>query len=108
MALDISKLRNIGIIAHLDAGKTTVTERLLFLSGAKHRVGRVDHGTTDTDDNPEEQERGITIYSACVKFHWKDININLLGQPQPADYTFTIDATGFPATRPTVTVELDN
>ncbi|MFK8112455.1 MAG: elongation factor G [Rubripirellula sp.] len=88
---DISKLRNIGIIAHIDAGKTTVTERMLFLSGAKHRVGRVDHGTTDTDDDPEEQERGITIFSACVKFSWKDFNVNLLDTPGHVDFTAEVE-----------------
>ncbi len=91
MALDISKLRNIGIIAHIDAGKTTVTERMLFLSGAKHRVGRVDHGTTDTDDDPEEQERGITIFSACVKYSWQDYNINLLDTPGHVDFTAEVE-----------------
>lgn len=91
MATDISKLRNIGIIAHIDAGKTTVTERMLFLSGAKHRVGRVDHGTTDTDDDPEEQERGITIFSACVKYSWKDFNINLLDTPGHVDFTAEVE-----------------
>ena len=91
MASDISKIRNIGIIAHIDAGKTTVTERMLYLSGAKHRVGRVDHGTTDTDDDPEEQERGITIFSACVKFNWKDININLLDTPGHVDFTAEVE-----------------
>ena len=91
MAADISKLRNIGIIAHIDAGKTTVTERMLFLSGAKHRVGRVDHGTTDTDDDPEEQERGITIFSACVKFSWQDYNINLLDTPGHVDFTAEVE-----------------
>lgn len=91
MAIDISKLRNIGIIAHIDAGKTTVTERMLFLSGAKHRVGRVDHGTTDTDDDPEEQERGITIFSACVKYAWKDFNINLLDTPGHVDFTAEVE-----------------
>ena len=91
MALDISKLRNIGIIAHIDAGKTTVTERMLFLSGAKHRVGRVDHGTTDTDDDPEEQDRGITIFSACVKYNWQQYNINLLDTPGHVDFTAEVE-----------------
>ncbi|MEM1068360.1 MAG: elongation factor G [Planctomycetota bacterium] len=91
MADDIAKLRNIGIIAHIDAGKTTVTERMLFLSGAKHRVGRVDHGTTDTDDDPEEQERGITIFSACVKFKWGDYDINLLDTPGHVDFTAEVE-----------------
>lgn len=91
MAVDISKLRNIGIIAHIDAGKTTVTERMLFLSGAKHRVGRVDHGTTDTDDDPEEQERGITIFSACVKFRWQEYSINLLDTPGHVDFTAEVE-----------------
>lgn len=91
MATDISLFRNIGIIAHIDAGKTTVTERMLFLSGAKHRVGRVDHGTTDTDDDPEEQERGITIFSACVKFRWGKCNVNLLDTPGHVDFTAEVE-----------------
>ena len=91
MATDISKIRNIGIIAHIDAGKTTVTERMLFLSGEKHRVGRVDHGTTDTDDDPEEQERGITIFSACVKYRWQDYSINLLDTPGHVDFTAEVE-----------------
>ena len=91
MATDTSKIRNIGIIAHIDAGKTTVTERMLYLSGAKHRVGRVDHGTTDTDDDPEEQERGITIFSACVKFNWHDHSINLLDTPGHVDFTAEVE-----------------
>jgi elongation factor G len=91
MPADISLIRNIGIIAHIDAGKTTVTERMLFLSGAKHRVGRVDHGTTDTDDDPEEQERGITIFSACVKFRWGKCNVNLLDTPGHVDFTAEVE-----------------
>ncbi len=91
MASDIALIRNIGIIAHIDAGKTTVTERMLFLSGAKHRVGRVDHGTTDTDDDPEEQERGITIFSACVKFTWANCNVNLLDTPGHVDFTAEVE-----------------
>lgn len=89
--MSLPNLRNIGIIAHIDAGKTTVTERMLFLSGAKHRVGRVDAGTTDTDDDAEEQERGITIYSACVKFRWNEYNLNLLDTPGHVDFTAEVE-----------------
>jgi elongation factor G len=91
MARDLKKLRNLGIIAHIDAGKTTVTERMLFLSGAKHRVGEVDKGTTETDSDPEEQERGITIYAACVTFPWKDVTINLLDTPGHVDFTAEVE-----------------
>ncbi len=91
MKRELEKLRNIGIIAHIDAGKTTVTERMLFLSGAKHRVGEVDKGTTDTDSDPEEQERGITIYAACVTFPWKNVTINLLDTPGHVDFTAEVE-----------------
>lgn len=91
MTRHIQQLRNIGIIAHIDAGKTTVTERMLFLSGAKHKVGRVDFGTTTTDDNPEEQERGITIYAACVTFPWKEVQVNLLDTPGHVDFTAEVE-----------------
>ncbi|MEC9091421.1 MAG: elongation factor G [Planctomycetota bacterium] len=87
----LENLRNIGIIAHIDAGKTTVTERLLFLSGSKHRVGRVDHGNTETDEDEEEQNRGITIYSACVTFEWKKAAINLLDTPGHVDFTAEVE-----------------
>src|SRR6188768_1004667 len=91
MSREIANLRNIGIIAHIDAGKTTVTERMLFLSGAKHRVGAVDSGTTETDSDPEEQQRGITIYAACVTFPWKDVQINLLDTPGHVDFTAEVE-----------------
>ena len=91
MATSLEKIRNIGIIAHIDAGKTTVTERMLFTSGAKHRAGAVDSGTTTTDDDPEEAERGITIYSACVQFPWKDIVINLIDTPGHVDFTAEVE-----------------
>jgi elongation factor G len=87
----LSKIRNIGIIAHIDAGKTTVTERMLFVSGAKHRAGEVDMGTTTTDDDAEEAERGITIYSACVQFPWKDVVINLIDTPGHVDFTAEVE-----------------
>src|SRR6478609_247754 len=91
MSRQLEKLRNIGIIAHIDAGKTTVTERMLFLSGAKHRVGKVDDGTTETDSDAEEQERGITIYAACVTFEWKDVVVNLLDTPGHVDFTAEVE-----------------
>jgi elongation factor G len=91
MSRQIDKLRNIGVIAHIDAGKTTVTERMLYLSGAKHRVGFVDDGTTETDSDAEEQERGITIYAACVTFGWKNVTINLLDTPGHVDFTAEVE-----------------
>ena len=91
MARRIEDLRNIGIIAHIDAGKTTLTENMLFLSGAKHRVGRVDLGTTETDSDQEEQDRGITIYAACVTFEWGSKHINLLDTPGHVDFTAEVE-----------------
>jgi elongation factor G len=91
MSRKIGQLRNIGIVAHIDAGKTTVTERMLYYSGAKHRVGQVDKGTTETDSDPEEQERGITIYSASVTFPWKEVTINLLDTPGHVDFTAEVE-----------------
>jgi elongation factor G len=91
MPRDLQTLRNIGIIAHIDAGKTTVTERMLFYSGAIHRMGDVDKGTTTTDFDPEEQQRGITIYSACVTFNWKGYVINLIDTPGHVDFTAEVE-----------------
>jgi elongation factor G len=88
---EIEKIRNIGIIAHIDAGKTTTTEHILYYSGAKHRLGEVDAGTTETDYNPEEQDRGITIYSACIPFSWQDCTVNLIDTPGHVDFTAEVE-----------------
>jgi len=91
MARNLATLRNLGIIAHIDAGKTTLTERMLFYAGAIHRMGDVDKGTTTTDFDPEEQERGITIYAACVTFPWKDCVVNLIDTPGHVDFTAEVE-----------------
>lgn len=91
MPRNLETLRNIGIIAHIDAGKTTLTERMLFYAGVTHRMGDVDKGTTQTDDDPEEQERGITIYAACVTFPWRDVRVNLLDTPGHVDFTAEVE-----------------
>lgn len=91
MPTDLQNIRNIGIIAHIDAGKTTVTEQMLFCAGYTHKVGMVDDGTTTTDFDVEEQERGITIYSACVNFPWKSVSINLIDTPGHVDFTAEVE-----------------
>src|SRR5207244_231630 len=88
---NLSKIRNLGIIAHIDAGKTTTTDHLLYYSGAKHKLGEVDKGTTTTDYDPEEQDRGITIYSACIPFSWRDCTINLIDTPGHVDFTAEVE-----------------
>jgi len=87
----IEKLRNIGIVAHIDAGKTTTTERILFYTGAIHKMGNVDDGTTETDFDPEEAKRGITIYSAAVTCRWQDCTINLIDTPGHVDFTAEVE-----------------
>jgi len=84
-------MRNLGVIAHIDAGKTTTTEHLLYYAGAKHKLGGVDEGTTETDYDPEEQQRGITIYSACVPFEWNGFTINLIDTPGHVDFTAEVE-----------------
>jgi len=89
--IDLTKIRNLGVIAHIDAGKTTTTDHILYYSGAKHKLGTVDAGTTETDYDPEEQERGITIYSACIPFKWRDCTINLIDTPGHVDFTAEVE-----------------
>jgi len=91
MSSPIEKIRNIGIIAHIDAGKTTTTERILFYTGTSHRMGEVDEGTTETDFDPEEQQRGITIYSAAVTCYWHDTMINIIDTPGHVDFTAEVE-----------------
>nr|MBC7246070.1 elongation factor G [Chloroflexota bacterium] len=85
--IDIGKIRNIGIIAHIDAGKTTTTERILFHTGQTHRMGNVDDGTTVTDFMDQERERGITIQSAAVRCEWRGHQINIIDTPGHIDFT---------------------
>src|SRR6187200_3093644 len=88
---DITRVRNLGVIAHIDAGKTTTTEHLLYYAGAKHKLGGVDEGTTETDYDPEEQQRGITIYSACIPFQWRGFTVNLIDTPGHVDFTAEVE-----------------
>ena len=91
MKRDLEQLRNIGIIAHIDAGKTTLTERVLFYTGTTHRMGDVDKGNTVSDYLEEEQERGITITAACITCQWKDSVINLIDTPGHVDFTAEVE-----------------
>ncbi|HNK64016.1 MAG TPA: elongation factor G [Anaerolineales bacterium] len=83
----LEKYRNIGIIAHIDAGKTTTTERIMFYTGLTHRIGSVDDGTTVTDWMVQERERGITIVSAAVSAEWKGYQVNIIDTPGHIDFT---------------------
>lgn len=85
--LPLERVRNIGIIAHIDAGKTTTTERILFYTGKTHRIGSVDEGTTVTDWMEQERERGITIVSAAVTAEWNGTQINIIDTPGHIDFT---------------------
>ena len=87
----MEKVRNIGIIAHIDGGKTTTTERLLFYTGNIHKIGSVDEGTTTTDSMIQERERGITIQSACVTTFWHDYRLNIIDTPGHVDFTAEVE-----------------
>jgi elongation factor G len=91
MTSDFSKVRNIGIMAHIDAGKTTVTERILFFSGKTYKIGEVHDGTAVMDFMQEEQERGITITSAATKCPWNSFEINLIDTPGHVDFTAEVE-----------------
>jgi len=84
---ETARLRNIGVIAHIDAGKTTLTDRILFHTGRTHRLGSVDSGTTVTDWMDQERERGITIVAAAISTHWRGHAINLIDTPGHIDFT---------------------
>ncbi len=87
----IKKIRNIGFIAHIDAGKTTVTERVLFLTGRIRKVGGVDEGTTTMDWMPQERERGITITAAATTAEWNDHRVNIIDTPGHVDFTAEVE-----------------
>ncbi|ABR30811.1 elongation factor G [Thermosipho melanesiensis] len=89
--VDLKKLRNIGIMAHIDAGKTTTTERILFYTGRKHNIGSVDDGTATMDWMVQEKERGITIVSAATTCMWKDHRINIIDTPGHVDFTIEVE-----------------
>lgn len=89
--LDLKDTRNIGIIAHIDAGKTTVTERVLFYTGKKHKVGEVHEGEAEMDWMEQEQERGITITSAATTCFWNDKRINIIDTPGHVDFTVEVE-----------------
>ena len=91
MALNLNKTRNFGIVAHIDSGKTTVSERILYYTGKKHKIGEVHDGATTTDWMKEEAERGITITAAAVFCNWKDVYINLIDTPGHVDFTAEVE-----------------
>jgi elongation factor G len=88
---DLGKIRNIGITAHIDAGKTTTTERILYYTGVSHKIGEVHDGNTTTDYMDQERERGITITSAAVTCEWKDHRINIIDTPGHIDFNIEVN-----------------
>jgi elongation factor G len=90
-AVDLAKVRNIGIMAHIDAGKTTTTERILFYTGINYKIGEVHEGAATMDWMDQEQERGITITSAATTTHWRDHTINLIDTPGHVDFTVEVE-----------------
>ena len=90
MSADLSLYRNIGIFAHVDAGKTTTTERILKLTGKIHKSGEVHDGEATTDFMEQEQERGITIQSAATTCFWKDHRMNIIDTPGHVDFSYEV------------------
>ena len=88
---DLKKVRNFGIMAHIDAGKTTTTERILFYTGVNHKIGETHDGASTTDWMEQEKERGITITSAATTCHWKDHTINIIDTPGHVDFTVEVE-----------------
>ena len=91
MKIDLAKVRNIGIMAHIDAGKTTTTERILFYTGINYKIGEVHDGAATMDWMEQEQERGITITSAATTTYWKDHQINIIDTPGHVDFTVEVE-----------------
>ncbi|HEX4841959.1 MAG TPA: elongation factor G, partial [bacterium] len=91
MSVELAKIRNIGIVAHIDAGKTTTTERILFYTGRVHRIGEVDEGSATMDWMVQERERGITITSAATTCSWRDHRINIIDTPGHVDFTVEVE-----------------
>ncbi|HNT97538.1 MAG TPA: elongation factor G [Elusimicrobiales bacterium] len=91
MAIDLRKLRNLGIIAHIDAGKTTTSERILYYTGKSHKIGEVHDGAATTDWMPQERERGITITAAAITTQWKDHTVNIIDTPGHVDFTAEVE-----------------
>ncbi|KKM18689.1 hypothetical protein LCGC14_1663110, partial [marine sediment metagenome] len=87
----LDRYRNIGIIAHVDAGKTTTTERILYYTGKGHKIGEVHHGNTTTDYMEQEKERGITITSAATTVFWRDHQINIIDTPGHIDFNIEVN-----------------
>ncbi|MCK4388040.1 MAG: GTP-binding protein, partial [Dehalococcoidia bacterium] len=87
----LEKIRNIGIIAHIDAGKTTTTERILYHTGRTYKIGEVDEGTAVMDWMPQERERGITITAAATTCHWCQHRINIIDTPGHVDFAAEVE-----------------
>src|SRR4030067_612633 len=89
--ITLDKIRNIGVVAHIDAGKTTVTERILFYTGKSYKIGEVHDGTAVMDWMPQEQERGITITSAVTTCSWGNHDIHIIDTPGHVDFTIEVE-----------------